>query len=93
MKKILIFALAFAAYANAGMWTYAQANSAKHAARDAEAAAQRTDQHVKELEQQVKELSDKLRAANVSISVMYDKIDRIDSLMTIFVERQTKKKK
>lgn len=35
MKKILIFALAFAAYSDAGMFTYSTAQSAKRNAREA----------------------------------------------------------
>lgn len=35
MKKILIFALAFATYSNAGMFTYSAAQSAKRNAREA----------------------------------------------------------
>lgn len=93
MKKILIFTLALSAYANAGMWTYSQASSAKHAARQAEAAAQQTDQHVKQLEKQVKELSDKLRKSDSTNQVMRVKIDHIDSLLTIFIETEAKKKK
>lgn len=35
MKKILIFALAFVAYSNAGIFTYSAAHSAKRNAREA----------------------------------------------------------
>lgn len=62
MKKIFItlFICLFTANANAGIWTYAQATSAKSAAHRAENAIEETQKEVIDLKKEVKELREKV---------------------------------
>ena len=62
MKKIFItlFICLFTANANAGIWTYAQATSAKSAARRAENAIEETQKEVIDLKKEVEELREKV---------------------------------
>ena len=56
MKKILIFALAFAAYSNAGIFTYSAAHSAKRNAREANEKVAELNVKVDNLAKEINEL-------------------------------------
>lgn len=62
MKKIFItlFICLFTANANAGIWTFAQATSAKHRAQEAAQAIEETQEDIDELRKEVKELKEKV---------------------------------
>lgn len=62
MKKIFItlFICLFTVNANAGIWTYAQATSAKSAAHRAENAIEETQKEVINLKKEVEELRERV---------------------------------
>ena len=64
MKKwllmIVMFLMTISFNANAGIWTYAQATSAKHRAQEAAEAIKETQEDVQELKEEVKDLKDKI---------------------------------
>ena len=63
MKKILIFlfVLTFSFEAQAGLWTFAQATSARNAAKNAENAIEETQEDVKDLKKEVEELKEQVK--------------------------------
>ena len=63
MKKLLIIltiSIIISFNANASIWTYAQATSAKHRAQEAAEAIKETQEDVQELKEEVKDLKDKI---------------------------------
>jgi len=63
MKKLLIILtilMTISFNANAGIWTYTQATSAKHKAQEAAEAIKETQEDVQELKEEVKDLKDKI---------------------------------
>jgi len=63
MKKliaIVLFLMLIASNANAGLFTFAQATSAKHRAQEAAQAIEETQEDIDELRKEVKELKDRV---------------------------------
>lgn len=73
MKKILIFALAFAAYSNAGMFTYSAAQSAKRNAREANEKVAELDVKVNNLAKEINDLKHIIFAQDSLIKAYFAK--------------------